>query len=116
MNQSSNAAKPNKPFISYFTRWNDRKGTSTRAEFWAGFLWNNVLGGAATLVLLAAPESEVNVIIFVLILIGIFQLSVSLYLRRMRDLGWRPALLALFAVPFVNLVAWWILATKPSKA
>lgn len=107
--------EPTKPFSAYFRRWKDWKGTSSRSEFWAGFFWNSVIGSAAGLWLVADPYSTLSNLVFILVVPTLLYLSVAIYVRRARDLGWNPAMLLILLIPVVSFVGLILLGTLPSK-
>jgi uncharacterized membrane protein YhaH (DUF805 family) len=107
--------EPTKPFSAYFRRWKDWKGTSSRSEFWAGFFWNTVLGGAAGLWLAADPYSIFSNLLVIIVLPVLLWLSVAIYVRRARDLGWEPTMLLILLIPLVSFVGLILLGTLPSK-
>jgi len=96
--------EPTKPLSAYFRRWKDWKGTSSRAELWAGLFWSTLIFSAATFYLFADPYGVFSNVIFIAAFVILGWLGLAVNVRRARDLGWRPATLLLTLIPFIGLI------------
>ena len=116
MTFSNELIEPNRPFLSFFKKWRDLRGRSTRSEFWAALLITLVSQGAMGFLLSLDPMGTFNWTVYLLVLICIFWLNFAVDIRRARDAGFHPTILFLVFVPLIGPLALLVLlGATPSK-
>lgn len=117
--------KANQPNLawSYFSRWRDWTGTSSRKEFHVGFQWSLVFVVVPLLLFPAIVRTELVgndqqwlFIVLYLLLLGVNTwLGFALVVRRCRDVGWEPSFALLLLVPIVSIGVYVALAVLKSS-
>lgn len=113
----------NKAFKLFFTRAFDFKGRSSRKEFWLGVLPNAIimliLIGLLVYALIGFEKtintfSAVMIVIFALFCLIELLPSISLILRRMRDIGKSGIYIFVLFIPIVGFIWYIYLVTRPT--
>lgn len=113
----------NKAFKLFFTRAFDFKGRSSRKEFWLGVLPNAIimliLIGLLVYALVGFEKtintfSAVMIVIFALFCLIELLPSISLILRRMRDISKSGKYIFVLFIPIVGFIWYIYLVTRPT--
>lgn len=113
----------NKAFKLFFTRAFDFKGRSSRKEFWLGVLPNAIimliLIGLLVYALVGFKKtintfSVVMIVIFALFCLIELLPSISLILRRMRDIGKSGKYIFVLFIPIAGFIWYIYLVTRPT--
>ena len=116
MTFSNELIEPNRPFLSFFKKWRDLRGRSTRSEYWAALPLTLLLQLPGAFVMSLDYSATLNFTIYWLFAVGIVWLNFAVSVRRARDAGLHPTILFLVFVPLIGQLALLVLlGATPSK-
>ena len=100
---------------SYFVRWNDFKGRSSRSEYWWAILFTNIANIVLNMLLTTLQQSEsVITLVLLLLILGLLLFMLvaifSLIARRLHDVnksGWWY-LLVFTIIGMIPLLYWFV--------
>ena len=116
MTFSNELIEPNRPFLSFFKKWRDLRGRSTRSEYWAALPLTLLLQLPGAFVMSLDYSATLNFTIYWLFAVGIVWLNFAVSVRRARDAGFHPTILFLVFVPLIGQLAVLVLlGATPSK-
>tara|TARA_B110000444_G_C18663853_1_gene512046 strand:- start:491 stop:880 length:390 start_codon:yes stop_codon:yes gene_type:complete len=100
---------------SYFVRWNDFKGRSSRSEYWWAFLFTNIANIVLNMLSTTLQQSEsVITLVLLLLILGLLLFMLvaifSLIARRLHDInksGWWY-LLVFTIIGMIPLLYWFV--------
>lgn len=100
---------------SYFVRWNDFKGRSSRSEYWWAILFTNIVNIVLNMLLTTLQQSESAItLVLLLLILGLLLFMLvaifSLIARRLHDInksGWWY-LLVFTIIGMIPLLYWFV--------
>jgi uncharacterized membrane protein YhaH (DUF805 family) len=100
---------------SYFVRWNDFKGRSSRSEYWWAILFTNIVNIVLNMLLTTLQQSESAItLVLLLLILGLLLFMLvaifSLIARRLHDVnksGWWY-LLVFTIIGMIPLLYWFV--------
>ena len=100
---------------SYFVRWNDFKGRSSRSEYWWAILFTNIANIVLNMLLTSLQQSESAItLVLLLLILGLLLFMLvaifSLIARRLHDVnksGWWY-LLVFTIIGMIPLLYWFV--------
>lgn len=100
-----------KQYFNYFKNYINFKGTSTRSDFWIVYLLNSLIVYLLQKITYSGIGDKLSLLFLALIIIP----SISLFVRRLRDINKSPWWALLLLVPLIGIIYMFIIALIPSS-